>query len=110
MAENKFEFSSMNISFGGYVSTPFFPISYPDDLSFEQMINCKVVSSSCQIHLIFMDFQIAEESVVEVRMHVTYMCRICTCVVHIYTHRIIYIIVKNFLIIKQVTSEFNMTI
>lgn len=39
-------------------------MSYPDDLTFEQVINCKV--SACIIHLIFVDFQIAEESIMEV--------------------------------------------
>lgn len=64
LAEIKPEFNTANISFGGYISTPFFPVPYPDDISFEQVINCKV--SKCTIHLIFVDFQIAEESVVEV--------------------------------------------
>lgn len=53
-----------NISFGGYVTTPFFPMAYSDDLTFEQVINCK--ASDCLIHLIFVDFQIAEESIIEV--------------------------------------------
>lgn len=64
MAEVKPEFDSQNISFGGFISTPFFPMPYPDDLTFEQVINCKV--SACSVHLIFVDFQIAEESIVEV--------------------------------------------
>lgn len=63
-AEVKPQFNSENISFGGYISTPFFPMIYPDDLTFEQVINCK--ASACIIHLIFVDFQIAEESIVEV--------------------------------------------
>lgn len=58
------EFHLENISYGGYISTPFFPLSYPDDLTFEQVIKCKL--SGCTIHLIFVDFQIAEGSVVEV--------------------------------------------
>ncbi|VVC26000.1 CUB domain,Low-density lipoprotein (LDL) receptor class A repeat,Low-density lipoprotein (LDL) [Cinara cedri] len=65
LAEIKPEFNNKaNISFGGYVSTPFFPISYPNDLTFEQVINCKA-SVTCLIHLIFVDFQIAEESIIE---------------------------------------------
>lgn len=65
MAEIIPEFNKENISFGGYISTPFFPVSYADDLTFEQVINCNV-ATACLIHLIFVDFQIAEESVVEV--------------------------------------------
>lgn len=68
MVEMKPEFSSTNVSFGGYISSPFFPISYPDDLTFEQVINCK--ATVCLVHLIFVDFQIAEGSVVEVRNQV----------------------------------------
>jgi hypothetical protein len=63
------EFNSENISFGGYISTPFFPISYPDDLTFEQVISCKI--PVCLIHLIFVDFQIAEESIVEVPTYIS---------------------------------------
>lgn len=68
LAETKPEFGSTNISFGGYISTPFFPISHPNDLTFEHVINCKVSVTACRIHLIFEDFLIAEESVVEVRI------------------------------------------
>ncbi|XP_026807139.1 uncharacterized protein LOC113549855 [Rhopalosiphum maidis] len=64
LAEIKPEFNSANILFGGYISTPFFPMSYPDDLTFEQVINCKMYEE-CFIHLIFVDFQISEESIVE---------------------------------------------
>lgn len=56
--------SVLNNSFGGYISTPFFPTSYSDDLTFEQVVNCKI--ATCLVHLIFVDFQIAEESIVEV--------------------------------------------
>lgn len=66
IAEVKPEFNSANISFGGYISSPFFPISYSDDLIFEQVINCKLLV--CKIHLIFVDFQIAEGSAIEVCM------------------------------------------
>lgn len=68
LVEKKPEFNYANISFGGYVSTPFFPISYSDDLTFEQVISCK--ESMCLIYLIFMDFQISEESIVEVSLNV----------------------------------------
>lgn len=68
LVEIKPEFNSTNISFGGYIDTPFFPTSYPNDLTFEQVINCKVSAVACRIHLIFEDFLIAEESVVEVRI------------------------------------------
>ncbi|KAL4143763.1 hypothetical protein QTP88_006049 [Uroleucon formosanum] len=64
LVEIKPEFNSANILFGGYISTPFFPIPYPDDLTFEQVINCKAYKE-CLIHLIFVDFQISEESIVE---------------------------------------------
>lgn len=57
------EFNCVNISFGGYVSTPFFPISYSDDLTFEHVVNCN--EPVCLIYLIFVDFQIAEKSIVE---------------------------------------------
>lgn len=67
--EIKPEFNSANILFGGYISTPFFPIPYPDDLTFEQVINCKAFKE-CLIHLIFVDFQISEESIVEVNIAV----------------------------------------
>lgn len=66
LVEIKPEFNSANILFGGYISTPFFPMSYPDDLTFEQVINCKAYTDECLIHLIFVDFQISEESIVEV--------------------------------------------
>lgn len=65
MAEIKPEFNLADILLGGYISTPFFPMSYPDDLTFEQVINCKAYND-CLIHLIFVDFQISEESIVEV--------------------------------------------
>lgn len=68
LAEVKPEFNSANISFGGYISTPFFPLSYPDDLTFEQVISCKI--PVCLIHLTFVDFQIAEESIVEVFLYI----------------------------------------
>jgi len=72
IAEIKPEFKSENILFGGYISTPFFPMSYPDDLTFEQVINCKEYNE-CLIHLIFVDFQISEESIIEVSR---YLCPI----------------------------------
>jgi len=51
-------------------------MSYPDDLTFEQVINCKEYNE-CLIHLIFVDFQISEESIVEVSI----ACTKCTIMI-----------------------------
>ncbi|XP_050436674.1 uncharacterized protein LOC126843295 isoform X2 [Adelges cooleyi] len=64
LAEMKPELDSTNTSLGGFISTPFFPSPYADDLSFEQVIDCKS-DAECKIQLIFVDFLIAHESTVE---------------------------------------------
>ncbi|XP_017769077.1 PREDICTED: uncharacterized protein LOC108557170 isoform X2 [Nicrophorus vespilloides] len=58
------------------ISSPFFPYFYPRDLNTEYVISCKA-TENCRIRLIFSDFQIATNSLIEFfdwngqRMHVT---------------------------------------
>lgn len=49
------------------ITSPYFPNTYPRDLSVEYVINCKSTNNNCKIRLIFTDFQIATTSLIEVR-------------------------------------------
>lgn len=48
-----------------YISTPFFPLHYPRDYEVEYSIGG--ACDECQVHVNFIDFQLAPVSVLEVR-------------------------------------------
>ncbi|KAK9670920.1 hypothetical protein QE152_g41111 [Popillia japonica] len=47
-----------------YLTSPFFPKSYPKDLSVEYVLNCRT-TEFCKIKLIFTDFQVSRSSLIE---------------------------------------------
>lgn len=49
-----------------FISTPFFPLHYPRDYEVEYLLKC----DECQVHVNFIDFQLAPVSVLEVKANV----------------------------------------
>ncbi|XP_058789509.1 uncharacterized protein LOC131663241 isoform X2 [Phymastichus coffea] len=56
---------SMNNSGGGVLTSPFFPLRYPRDLGMEYIIACPSEAPSCQVRVLFSDFQLAPVSIME---------------------------------------------
>lgn len=64
--------TAINNGFGHRVlSSPFFPSFYPRDLGLEYLLRCEV--DECQVHVNFIDFQIAAPSILEVCPTIDYI-------------------------------------